>query len=205
MLLRIINDIEICLSAKAYSAALSLALMIPDICGRAEYENPRVGERYKRWYEEYIGKYEPYSMEGYDFDVANVTGEVLYELRCEMLHLGNPDVDKREIRRDRDKVDRFVIVYEEKTETGHSATSITTKDWVSETNGNGYRELTINLNTLCRKLCAVAKAYYENNKDKFDFFTYQFEPAIEHEPNESDPNYLRMMAEAIKESSNENS
>ena len=178
MLLRMIDDINLCLSVGAYSAALSLVLMIPDICGRAEYGNIKVGIRYKRWYEEYIGKYEPYSMDEYHADAANITGEVLYNLRNNVLHQGNADVNKEKIKNPRDKIDRFIIEYETDNESGHAATAITRKKNLG-TSTEEYRELVINLNTLCRKLCAVAKSYYEDNKDKFDFFTYQFEQAKE--------------------------
>ena len=34
------------------------------------------------------------------------------------------------------------------------------------------RELTLNLNTLCEKICRAAENYYEQNKDRFGFFKY---------------------------------
>ena len=49
MLLDIIAEIQNALDNNMYLAALSLALMVPDICGKAEYPDKRVGERYKDW------------------------------------------------------------------------------------------------------------------------------------------------------------
>lgn len=58
MLQRLIDDMNNALSANCYLAALSIALMLPDICGKAAYPNLKVGDRYKAWYDEFVGKYE---------------------------------------------------------------------------------------------------------------------------------------------------
>ena len=46
MVLGIIDEIEQAHSHDLYFAALDLALMLPDICGKAEYPTLRTGERY---------------------------------------------------------------------------------------------------------------------------------------------------------------
>ena len=58
MIKRIVDDINKALENNAYFAALSLALTLPDVCGKAEYPNDGTGKRYKKWYDEYVGKYE---------------------------------------------------------------------------------------------------------------------------------------------------
>lgn len=58
MIDEITKEIKICLNNNCYIAALSLALMLPDICGKAEYPNRKTTERYKKWYYEYVGKFE---------------------------------------------------------------------------------------------------------------------------------------------------
>ena len=40
-----VNEIHTCLKNRCWFAALSLTLMLPDICGEAEYPNKQVGER----------------------------------------------------------------------------------------------------------------------------------------------------------------
>ena len=59
MLEQILDDVERAFHAKAYWARLTLALTIPDICGRAFYGNLKINERYIKWYDEYIGQYHP--------------------------------------------------------------------------------------------------------------------------------------------------
>ncbi len=58
MLLNIIDEVNKSLDNNLYFAALSLVLTIPDICGKAEYPNKGVGERYITWFDEHIGQYE---------------------------------------------------------------------------------------------------------------------------------------------------
>jgi hypothetical protein len=47
------------LKAEAYLSALALTLTLPDICGKAAYpEIKTAGDRYRKWYDEQIGKHE---------------------------------------------------------------------------------------------------------------------------------------------------
>ena len=81
MLQRLIDDMNNALSANCYLAALSIALMLPDICGKAEYPDLKVGERYKAWYDEFVGKYEiPPVPDGWpdDAKMPYVSGVVVY-------------------------------------------------------------------------------------------------------------------------------
>lgn len=59
MINKIIEEIDKSLEIEAYLSALSLVLILPDICGKAEYDsNKKNKERYINWFDEYIGKYE---------------------------------------------------------------------------------------------------------------------------------------------------
>ena len=58
MIEKLIREIDNALSHDLYFAALSLALTLPDICGRAEHPTANVTARYISWYNEYIGQYE---------------------------------------------------------------------------------------------------------------------------------------------------
>jgi hypothetical protein len=53
-----INDIKKALRAEAFLSALALTLTLPDICGKVAYPKLGCGERYKRWYDENIAKFE---------------------------------------------------------------------------------------------------------------------------------------------------
>ncbi len=67
MINNLISDINKSLDNENYFAALSLALILPDICGKAKYPTEGVGRRYIQWYNENIGQYEkPKSKYGED-------------------------------------------------------------------------------------------------------------------------------------------
>lgn len=95
MILRIIDEIEKALSHDLYFAALNLALTLPDICGKAEYPDLRTGERYKKWYDENVGVTEkPPKCTEDEPEMPYLSGEVVYSLRCSLLHEGNPNLQK---------------------------------------------------------------------------------------------------------------
>ena len=113
MLQRLIDDMNNALSANCYLAALSIALMLPDICGKAEYPDLKVGERYKAWYDEFVGKYEiPPVPDGWpdDTKMPYLSGEVVYSLRNSFLHQGTPNIEPEKIKEEENKIDKFALV-----------------------------------------------------------------------------------------------
>ena len=59
MIIRLVQDIRKALENELYFVALSSALTLPDICGKAAYPTERsTRKRYILWYDEEIGKYE---------------------------------------------------------------------------------------------------------------------------------------------------
>ena len=109
MILRIIDEIEKALSHDLYFAALNLALTLPDICGKAEYPDLRTGERYKKWYDENVGVTEkPPKCTEDEPEMPYLSGEVVYSLRCSLLHEGNPNLQKNGKRPI--PIDRFSLV-----------------------------------------------------------------------------------------------
>ena len=109
MINKIIEEIDKSLESEAYLSALSLVLILPDICGKAEYNsNIKNKERYINWFDEYIGKYEQSP-----FEVSNnpyLSGEVVYQLRCCFMHEGNPNINKNRIKNERNKIDKFILL-----------------------------------------------------------------------------------------------
>ena len=52
MINKIIEEIDKSLESEAYLSALSLVLILPDICGKAEYNsNIKNKERYINWFD----------------------------------------------------------------------------------------------------------------------------------------------------------
>lgn len=169
MIQRLINDMNNALSANCYLAALSIALMLPDICGRAAYPNVKsVGYRYKAWYDEFVGKYEvPPIPEGWhdDTKMPYLSGEVMYSLRNSFLHQGTPNIEPTKIKAPENIIDDFVLVTESENQF----------DIYSDTSTiyNGkIRSYRVNVRRLCLIIGATASAYYKENKSKFDFFNF---------------------------------
>lgn len=161
MLIRIIEDVKKCLDAKAYFAALTLALTIPDICGRAEFPNYKKKKRYINWYDRY-NRFEP--VPGRE-NIPHMSGNIVYDLRCQMLHIGNPGIE------DKTRINRFIIEYETNNEfIGGNSISARINTTNNEVIYCTYR---FNLNSFCKSMCAVAEWYYSENKVKFDFYDYE--------------------------------
>ena len=84
MIDQLLKDIEEAVRLKLYSVALIGLLTLPDICGAVEYgEDVAVGERYLKWLNEF-GK----MMWRNEKDKKWFSPEDVYELRCNVLHLG---------------------------------------------------------------------------------------------------------------------
>ena len=174
MVYRIINEIESSLRNENFIAALALALTLPDICGKAEFpDEKRVGHRYIKWFNDYVGKYEkpPKSNDGKNTefdDMPYMSGEIIYSLRCCFLHQGNPNIEKAKIHEPQCKVTHFTLIVANAINGGSSMVSCNSFS-------DSERTLEINIVNLCCKLCLVVKAYYEDNKEKFDFFEYDLQ------------------------------
>ena len=165
----IIDEIETCLEQDMYMSALMLSLTIPDICGKAEYPNEtKIAPRYIRWYNQYIKQYNP-GTSAYDIDLPHLSGEVVYNLRNSVLHSGNPNIDYTKVKQEECKIDQFELHFGKSLlgDTSHIAYGAGMR--VVE---RGY---VINVYLLCKRLCSKAIEYYEENKEKFNFFNYSIE------------------------------
>ena len=161
-----IDDIEFCLEQEHYMAALSLALTLPDICGKAEFPSDSTTSRYIKWFNQFMTQYKNSSSLN-SADMPYLSGEMVYNLRNEFLHAGNPNIKKKDIKEEQCKVDKFELLIE-KSFTGD--TSMVSYGKNLSVVDRGY---TVNVYLLCTRLCRVAKEYYLNNKEKFNFFNYK--------------------------------
>ena len=168
MLQRLIDDMNNALSANCYFAALSIALMLPDICGKVAYPDCKVGYRYKTWYDEFVGKYEvPPTNESCpdDTKMSYLSGEVVYSLRNSFLHQGTPNIEPEKIKAEENKIDNFFLVIGSKKKF----------DIYPDISGLGNgktRTYRVNIRRLCIIIGESASAYYKENKSKFNFFNY---------------------------------
>lgn len=156
-MLKKIEDVEKSVETKSYLSALALALILPDICGTVAYpELKGNGERYAKWFDEHITKYE-YSD---DFEKhLKFDGKKCWKLRCAFLHAGNtdriPDVDEFEL-----SITECSIpgIY------GASCYSITQSD-----NKPAVYRIRLDVAQLCFQLCSCARVFYEGYTDKSKF------------------------------------
>lgn len=176
MIHRIIKEIDSSLVNENFLAALALALTLPDICGKAEFPNEGNGSRYIKWFDNYVGKYEKPDMldEKNPSNVVNeampyMSGEIVYSLRNCFLHQGTPNIQKEKIREPRCQVTRFTLTIASAINGGSS--SVANNCFMD----SERRTLEINIVNLCCKLCLTAKSYFEDNKEKFDFFQYDLQ------------------------------
>lgn len=95
-----LSEIQKALDCKLYQSALSLALTVPDICGQINYPHlKKTGERYKKWFDNYVKNDYIYNPE-YSQDYTAFTdgkyyfdGAACYALRCAFLHSGDDKVE----------------------------------------------------------------------------------------------------------------
>lgn len=191
-----LHEIETCLDNRCYLAALALALTVPDICGKAEYPLAGNGKRYRDWYQEHIGKYEIVEDEHFS-GMPYLSGDLLYQLRNSFLHSGNPNVDANDIHNEQCKVDRFALWYGTSPMGGMSSK-------LECPNGKTQKEYIMSITVFCRKIVAVARAYYEENKGKFDFFKYELiEKNTRVFSEEEKQKHLQLLYETVAQMQNE--
>jgi hypothetical protein len=85
-----INSVRQSVKNQNWYSALSLAITLPDICGRLESPKLYSFERYKKWFDKYM-------LKKYSFTIRSEThvllsGNDCYALRCSFLHEGNDNI-----------------------------------------------------------------------------------------------------------------
>lgn len=176
MFLSTIAEIEKARENELYILALMGTLVLIDTCAKAEY--PKIEsnkERYIKWYNKYI-----YDIEwGNAPDLKNeigeesprLTGEVIYTLRCALLHEDNPNIQIDKIKEEKNKITKFTLILEKKN----------SYDIYTDTMGVSWRynklgkveicERTYELNVqnFCWKILSYCKDYYNINKEMFKY------------------------------------
>ena len=163
MIIKLVQDIRKSLEKDLYFAALISAIILPDICGKVEFpEEKSSRKRYILWYDKEIGKYEKNPND--KVNMPYLSGEVIYNLRCSLLHEGNPNVNNDKLNSD-DKIDHFSLVIEKSKPFDIYSDSSAIMDFKK----SNIRKYEMNVRSICIKLCNTAESYYKENKDKFHF------------------------------------
>ena len=173
MVLRLIDDMNRALDHDCFFSALSIALMLPDICGKAMCPNEKSSKkRYKAWYDEYVSKDE--LCPGKDDCVPYLSGEVVYSLRCSFLHQGNPNIEIDKIKEECCKIDHFVLVVDKKKEFNilMDSSCCSQNYFQGKQIGETHRSYEVNVRRLCFIISVNAEAYYNDHKEQFNFFNF---------------------------------
>lgn len=177
MIEQLIADVNKALDAEAYMAALSLVLTLPDICAKAEYGSMLGNKkRYIKWFDEYIGKSEKPPHYDNCPEMPYLSGEVVYQLRCSVLHQGAPNIDKSKIIEEPCKIDHFTLIIERKNPFDIYSDSASVGGSFYDTDlSKSSRDYSVNIRRLCLVITLSAESYYKENESKFDFFDYRIE------------------------------
>lgn len=168
MLQMIIDDIRTALDHNIYFAALSTALTLPDICGKAEYPYETSSKkRYVDWYDNEIGKYEKNPFQTTEEEMPYLSGNIIYSLRCSLLHEGNPNIDNERLikRHESLPIDHFVLQIENKND----CEIYSDESGISDLFGQHRRSYKMSIRRICLIICKVAEEYYKENVEKFHF------------------------------------
>lgn len=162
---KIVRDIRAALEHNLYFVALNSALALPDICGKAEYPTEtRTKKRYIEWYDKEIGLYERSPKQNEPEEMPYLSGELIYSLRCAMLHSGEPNVLGDSVTK-KPNIDKFSLVIQKAQDFNIYSDSSGIMDF----GGEHIRSYRMNVRRVCLIMCNVAEAYYHDNKEKFHF------------------------------------
>lgn len=102
----LIDSVKKALEQENWYAALTLALTLPDICGKVEHPKVGTGKRYSDWFNQYVG-FSYQSMLGHPKTKhVFLSGNDCYALRCAFLHEGSSNITQQ---RAREALDDFIF------------------------------------------------------------------------------------------------
>ena len=157
----LVKQIDIALKNESFIPALMASLTLPDICGKAEYPDSNNKKRYVEWYDTYI----PHGLSPfYDYDKTNklpvLSGEVVYQLRCSLLHSGSFQIERNRIICSDNKIDSFEIYIEPKNDNDIYIIYLGSSD--------NSKNIRVGIRGLCKMLTQTASAYYVKYREKFE-------------------------------------
>lgn len=162
MLEPLIAETRQALDVKLYHVALQAALTLPDICGNVEYPELKdnIAERYIRWCESHLECCS--DRPGRENGVPNVSGEVIYNLRNNLLHAGCAKVDRSKFKRDETNVLDHLILIAGSYEGMQVAAA------VDIPNRPSVKAIIMTVEVIVRDICDAAEKSYAAYRDEFD-------------------------------------
>ncbi len=175
----LIDAIEDAIKKKCFLPALTMTLILPDICAKYDYpeiyhgskkEGKGIGVAYAKWYDENISQFDKPDYEKSDMesesktifqelaDKTILTGWQLWKLRCGFLHEGSVDIDKEMCDKDSEVHFKLIATPFSNFEYTLGGVSKASKQ------GNHYT-VEVDVAQLCGKIIAVLKNSYINEPD----------------------------------------
>ncbi len=141
------------LESKNWYAALTVALILPDICGKIDTPGMKSGKRYASWFDKYVKKY--YTVQE-STDFALISGGDCYAIRCAMLHEFSKDLTMHNARK---IIDKYKFCSPETCSFG-------TKFRVKQA-GN---EIELNVSDFCGKMIIGVNAWLKESRNNTNIF-----------------------------------
>ena len=161
MIEHLVNEIERCLKNDLQIAALTMALTLPDTCGKVYHPQASVSNRYTSWYDDHV--LAPKSELTEDTSKRFlVSGNVVYKLRCAMLHESNPTVVGTE-----ENITHFSLIW--RPASSCSRVPIEHCIELDENGAPQQQAISIDIVSLSQDICEAALLYYRKNKEHFSF------------------------------------
>ena len=160
MIQKIIDDVSKALEHQCFTPALMAALTLPDICGNVEYPGYTSKKRYVSWFDKYIPHgLSPFWDNEKGKNLPELNGEIVYLLRCSLLHEGTINFEKTKIKCIENRFDYFELYTEPFNENDIYLTILRR----SPTS----KAMIVGIRGLCMLLTRTASAYYDQYSVKF--------------------------------------
>jgi hypothetical protein len=148
---RFTNAVKDSLRQENWYSALTLALTLPDICGKLESPNSSSSKRYIKWFDQYLdGKY---YTEIQGNKIVFLTGRDAYALRCSYLHGGEGDISAQRVQELLEECLFMAPKFINGEFTGPHCNQINNK-------------LQLRVDLFCLDICSGVDKWVENNKGK---------------------------------------
>lgn len=156
-------------NSKRYFSALMISLMLPDICSKIEFNSSKSKHvNYVNWCNKWLNIYFGGILPNLTFDYKDKFGEIIYQLRCSLLHNGENDIS--EFKPNFFRINRFsLFIDEEKTFFDNSIISSNEIATGFLRHKNDF-DIKINLGYLIFSIIQSALLFKDKNKICNDFF-----------------------------------
>lgn len=169
----IIKEIRQALDSSMWMTALTSSLVLPDMCAHVEKyiiegRNDKGSKSdYVKWVDKYVKILQVSCVDDDEKFPVAFDGELLYTIRCNVLHEGLPYLDtsdeaKNKMKSPENKIDDFHFIIDPATggwsgEVGYCENDITGEKFSRK----------ISIQEICSYICDAAEDYYKKNKELF--------------------------------------